>query len=605
MTTHNISSNNHLHKKNLISRFTIWRIQHISDVNFIYILAIVIGFLGGIAAVVIKNAVYFIHQILTFNFESTTQNYLFIISPIIGITLTVLFIKFILKKNVGDGIPNVLYAISKTYGKMKSHNLYSSILTSSLTVGFGGSVGLEGPTVSTGAGIGSNIAQLFNLPYRSTILLLGAASAAAMSAIFKAPITGIVFVLEVIMIDLKSSSLIPLLLTSVTADLTSYFFLGKDVIYTVIIDYKLQYEEIPLFILLAITTGLFSLYFFKTYKYITNFFSKIHYTTVKLIIGGFSLGLIVYVFPSLFGEGYESINNALHNKFLLQNTFFLPLENNMNFIFIIILLITLLKVIAMSITFNTGGIGGIFAPTLFIGSHIGLLFGLIMNFYFNANVNPAIFALVGMAGMIAGVIHGPLTAIFLIAELTNGYSLFIPLMIVASISFITIRLFTKYSVYTYQLDQRGELLTHDKDRSAFRLLEIKNMIETGFRIVKKNYSLGQLVKEIEQSSRNIFPIVNDNNQFEGVVFLDTIRKYMFKPEYYDKIFVKDVMLNLKANEIVDINKDTPETIVNKFLSTGNYNLPVIDNGTYLGFVSRANVLTQYRTIIKELTGEDS
>ena len=604
MSSNSTSTNNEI-KSTLLSRFIVWRIQHISDANFIYILAIIIGFLGGLAAVIIKNTVYFIHQMLTFNFEVIAQNYLFIISPIIGITLAVLFIKHLLKKEVGDGIPNVLYAISRTQGKMKPHNLYSSILTSSLTVGFGGSVGLEGPTVSTGAGIGSNIAQLFNLPYRSTILLLGAASAAAMSAIFKAPITGIVFVLEVIMIDLKLSSLIPLLLASVTAALTSYFFLGKDVIYTVIINYNLQYKEIPWFVLLAVTTGFFSLYFFKTYKYITKIFSRFSRTITKLIVGGIFLGIIVYIFPSLFGEGYESINNALHNKFLLQNTFFLPLEDNMNFVFIIILFIILLKAVAMSITFNAGGIGGIFAPTLFIGSHIGLLFGLVANFYFNANINPAIFALIGMAGMIAGVIHGPLTAIFLIAELTNGYSLFIPLMIVASISFITIRLFSKYSVYTYQLDQRGELLTHDKDRSAFRLLEIKNMIETGFRIVKKNYSLGQLVKEIEQSSRNIFPIVNDDNQFEGVVFLDTIRKYMFKPEYYDKIFVKDVMLNLKENEIVDINKDTPETIVNKFLSTGNYNLPVIDNGTYLGFVSRANVLTQYRTVIKELTGEDS
>lgn len=595
-----------LYLKNLFILFLAWRVKHISNKNFILFLSVLIGFLAGIGAVLIKNSVHYIRTFLTDHIAGQLGNYLYFVFPIVGIGLAVLFMKFILKQWVGDGIPNVLYAIARKGGKLKTHNIFSSIITTTLTVGFGGSVGLEGPTVATGAGIGSNIARVFQLSYKETILLLGAAATAAMAAIFKAPITGVVYVLEILMLDLTLTSLIALLFASVTAVLTSFFFLGKDVVYAVDISFNFDFGQIPYFIILGILGGLFGLYYFKTFSGISRIFDKIKSWALRLFIGGSILGILLYLFPSLYGEGYGPINMALHGdySYLFSESIF-PTSNNPSMLLIIgLFFITiLLKVVTMTLTFKAGGIGGVFAPTLFVGANLGLIFGLFINYYFDTNYNVSIFALLGMAATISSVLHGPLTAIFLIAEITNGYGLFIPLMIVAVISYFTIQLFERYSIYTYQLAKKGELLTQNKDQAVLKILEIQKHLEINFITCKLDDSLSQLIPKIEESKRNLFPVIGEDNTFHGVVVFDDLRKVMFKTELYDKIKVKDIMITLNDDSIAEISRDSMEDVVNKFSATNNYNLPVLQNGHYLGFVSRANILTSYRKMIHNMTKE--
>ncbi len=592
--------------KSELKKFHVWRIKHISNQHFLFLLSIVIGVAGGLVAATIKNTVHFIRHLFTSGFALDYGNYLYIIYPGIGIFLAIVFMKYILRKNVeNDGIPMVLYAISKKAGFMKPHNMFSSIITSSFTVGFGGSVGLEGPTIATGASIGSNVARVLGLTYKDTVMLVGAASAASLAAIFKAPITGIIFVLEIMMLDMNLTFLMTLLLSSVTGVLTSYFFLGKDVLYPVTIHFQLQYKLLPYFFILSIITAIFSLYYYKVYVFINKVFGNINKWYWRYSIGAIGLGVLILLFPALYGEGYESMNAALNGDFMhvFEKTFYYSLHNDFRVIFLVFLFLVLLKVVAMTLTFAAGGVGGVFAPTLFIGSHIGLLFALLSNHYLGTHLSLTIFALAGMAGMISGVLHGPLTGMFLIAEITSSYSMFMPLMLVSVISFFIVRLFNKYSIYTYQLASRGGLITHDKDKSVLRMLEIDKLLETNFTTVKKEETLRDLIKKIEVSSRNLFPVVDDNGNLEGLVLLDDIRKLMFNPEYYDKIHVKDVMYLLKDHEIVDVTKDDMEEVLSKFTKTGHYNLPVVEKGKYLGFLSRANVLTSYQKLISLFSSE--
>jgi len=460
-------------QSSFIRRFLIWRTKKIDDRKFIIFLSILVGVVAGFAAVIIKNLVHFIQELLTKNFVTQYQNYLYFIYPAIGILLVLIFSRYILKRKVGHGIPIALYAISKDNGKIKLHNMFSSIITSAITVGFGGSVGLEGPTVATGAAWGSNIGRFFRLNYRQILLLLAAASAASMSAIFKAPITGIVFVLEVMMLDLTLSSLLPLLFASVSAAITSYLFLGMDVLYPITVVHKFTIDNLLYYILLGILTGMVSVYFTRVYKFIQSRFDAIDKSYTKWIVGAVVLGVIIFFFPSLYGEGYEAINGCLHgdNSHLFNNSLFYDLKDNMLFVFIFFLLVIFLKAIATSVTFGAGGVGGFFAPTLFIGANTGLMFAKFMNYFGIKELPLSNFALIGMAGLIAGVLQAPLTAIFLIAETTGGYEMFLPLMIASSISFATTRIFEKYSVYTYQLARRGELFTHDKIRLYFHYLK--------------------------------------------------------------------------------------------------------------------------------------
>ena len=581
----------------LLKKFLTWRIKHVTNKQFLHVLAILVGLASGFAAVTIKNTVHLIQQLLTSGFSSDLHNYLYFIYPAIGIFLTLIFTNYILKRKVGHGIPSVLYAISKTSGKIRSHNIFSSIISSSLTVGFGGSVGLEGPTVATGAAIGSNIGRVLHLNRKQVILLLGCASAGAMAAIFKAPIAAIVFALEVIMLDLTMASLVPLLLASVSAALTSYFFLGQDVIYTFSIEDKLRFSDIPFYIIMGLITGLISVYFTRVYMSINKAFDKLKRWQTKLIIGGGILGLLIFIFPALYGEGYSVINTALRGdvSYLFESTIFSDYSSSFIATIIILIFVILMKVVATSVTFGSGGVGGIFAPSLFLGANAGLLFSKVAN-YFNANTSESNFALVGMAGLISGVIHAPLTAIFLIAEITDGYELFVPLMIVSTISYATLRIFETNSVYTIQLAKRGELMTHDKDKAILSLMKIEKLIERNFRPILVDGTLRDLVKEISLSTRNIFPVVDNENTFCGIVILDDVRDIMFKPELYDETNIDNLMFIPPI--MVDRN-DTMEEVAKKFTESGKYVLPVIEDGKYIGFVSRANVFSKYRQLLKQ------
>jgi CIC family chloride channel protein len=589
-------------KPTRLSRLLVWRRQHITDKQLIMILSVVVGITSGVAAVVIKNAVHLIKTFVTGDFVQQYQNYMYVVLPAIGILASILFMHFILKRKVGHGIPITLAAISKSEGRIKRHNMYSSVITSALTVGFGGSVGLEGPTVATGAAWGSNIGHFFKLNYRQVLLLLACASAGAMSAIFKAPIAGIVFVLEVLMIDLTMSSLIPLLLASLTGAMVSYLFLGMDVLYPAEIQHEFLVSEAPYYILLGVFTGFVSLYFTRMYKKVEQTFDRINNRYTKWIVGSVALGVIIFFFPSLYGEGYESINASLHSNYsyLFDRSVFYGLDQNILVVFIFFILIILLKVIATSITFGSGGVGGIFAPTLFMGVNSGLFFAKVFNYFKIDHLTENHFALAGMGGLIAGVLHAPLTGMFLIAEITGGYALIFPLMITATISYALIRLFERYSVYTYQLGRRGELFTHDKDKVVLSIMRVSNLIETNFYTIDENATLGDLVKVIAKSQRNIVPVVDEENTLKGIVFINDIRHIMFDRDQYDKVSVKELMYMPSPVVTPD---ESMEDVAQKFQTTKHYNLPVIENGKYRGFVSRANVFSAYRRLLRSFSEE--
>ncbi len=586
--------------KKLLRMFLAWRIKNLQDKHFIMILSVLIGFSAGIAAVVIKNTVHLI-QTLVHSCFSDNHSYFLLATPILGISLTVLFIRYVLRQKVRHGIPNVLHGISKNNGIIAAHNMYSSIVTSALTVGFGGSVGLEGPTVTTGAAIGSNVGKLFRLNYKQVTLLLGCASAGAMASIFKAPIAAIVFALEVIMLDLTMASIVPLLMASASAVLTSYFFLGQDVLYPFKVVDTFKLADFPFYIVLGVFGGFVSIYFFRVYKYIGSFFEKIKTIRQKLLIGGFLLGVLIFFFPSLYGEGYEEVNSALAGKYdyAFGNKIFEPLSDNIWLIIGMILMVVLLKVAASAITFGAGGVGGIFAPSLFMGANFGLATAKLFHAVGFKSVSESNFALIGMAALISGVLHAPLTAIFLIGDLTGGYELFLPLMITATFSYATVKLFEPHSVYTYQLAKRGELITHHKDKAVLSLMQVNNLLETNFKTVAPDATLGDLVEVISGSQRNIFPVIDEENILHGIIFVNDIRHIVFKRDLYESTHVRDLMY--MPSPLVHPD-ELMEAVAAKFQKTSHYNLPVVDNdGKYLGFVSRANVFSQYRKMIKDFS----
>lgn len=582
----------------LLDRFLEWRIKHVSDRQFMILIGVIVGLGVGFSAVIIKNTVYLIEYLLTRNFNRDNLNFLYLLFPTIGIAVAVVFTRYILRRRVGHGVPSVLYAISKSNGRINRHNMFSSVITSALTVGFGGSVGLEGPTVATGAAIGSNLGQRLHLNQRQIISMLGYACAGAMAAIFKAPIAAIVFALEVIMIDLTMTALVPLLAASVSAALTSYFFLGQDVLYPFEVKEGFLLGDTHFYLIFGVLAGLVSVYFTTTYIGIERLFARLKTWYTKLLIGGIALGTMIFFLPSLYGEGYEAINRCLQGdySYLFDNSLFSGFRGSMPVALLLVLVIVLAKVIATSVTFGSGGVGGIFAPTLFMGANTGLLFALLINYFGMSHLSTSNFALVGMAGLIAGVLHAPLTAIFLIAEITGGYKLFMPLMIVSTISYATVRIFLTNSVYTFQLARRGELITHHKDRAVLTRMNVKALIETNFTSIAPDASLRELVSLISTSRRNIFPVLDAENRFLGIVRLDDIRETMFQTELYDTTLVRNLMVIPEV--MVDI-KDTMEEVAEKFKRSGKYNMVVLNQGIYLGFVSRANVFSEYRNLLQQ------
>jgi len=589
-----------LFTKQNFNKVLVWRSQHMSDKSFMYILSIIVGIIAGIVAFTIKTSVHGIKHLVELTLDPEKHNIIYIVFPILGVSLAVLFMKYILKQKVEHGIPSVLYAISKNKGFMKLHNLFSSVITSALTVGFGGSVGLEGPTVATGGAYGAAIGKILNLKYKQRIFLLGAASAGAMSAIFKAPIAAVVFAVEVIMLDLTLASIVPLLLSSVTAYLTSLLLLGKDVLMPIQLHEAFIAKNLIWYVLLGILSGFMSVHFTKSYIWVNKIFDRIKKNRHKIIFGGLSLGLLIFLFPALYGEGYSTINSTLsgHIDFLFDKSLFNGLKGNMYVVIILLLILTLLKAFATSITFASGGVGGIFAPTLFTGVNTGLLFAFLINQFFGLDLPEQNFAFVGMGGLIAGVLQAPLTGMFLIADITGNYQMLVPLMITTTISFATVRYFIPNNVYSIQLAERGELMTHHADKNILQMMRIDRLIETDFIAVSPNDNLRKIIDVVSISHRNIFPVVDSENNFIGILKLDHIRKIMFKPEYYDTVFVKDLMKIPVFT--VDI-KEPMNEVAQKFQTSGRYNLVVLKEGKYLGFVSRARVFSTYRQILNEMS----
>jgi CIC family chloride channel protein len=590
--------------KVIFTKFLKWRYKHISNSQFINIASAIIGLLAGLGAVTLKNLTHLIQDLLEGGFIKEIHSAFYFIFPIIGLFIVLLIIKFIVKKKVGHGIPSTLYAISKQKGIMPRHQMWASLLTAPLTVGFGGSVGLEGPTVATGAALGSNFARLFHLNQTTRTLLIGAAAAGAMSSIFKAPIAAIVFAVEIFSLELTLASMVPLLLASITAILTSYFFFGDDVLLHFKIQDEFVLNDVLFYIILGVFTASASIYFSKVYFFIGDQFKKIISPYNRLLLGGILIGIIVFLIPPLFGEGYETINNILRGNIIdvTSNNIFHTIADNFWGIILILLGLVIFKVIAMSLTFSAGGVGGVFAPTLFTGSIIGFVFSSIINHIklFDHQLSSTNFAMVGMAGLMAGVLQAPLTAIFLIAEITGGYELFVPLMIVSAISFIITKHYIPHNIYATELAKKGELITHNKDKNVLMMLDIDKVIETNFINLSPDMYLGEIVNTaVAKSPRNHFPVVNDENEFLGILTLNDIRGIMFNKDLYNTVQVRSLMHS--AVDIIFYEKDTAETILNKFKSSGAWNLVVIKDGKYHGFISISRLLTAYRRKLIQVT----
>ncbi|MCD6178862.1 MAG: chloride channel protein [Bacteroidales bacterium] len=585
-----------------ILRFQIRRFKKLAGKQFLNYISIITGVLVGISVIIIKRGVDLVQSLLEKLDGFPYHEYFHLIYPIIGISLAVLFINFVIKRHIGHGIPAVLYAIAKEGGMIPQHNVISNIITSIFTVGFGGSVGLEGPIVLTGATIGSGVGQVVKLNYRQITHLIAIASAAALAAIFKAPIAAIVFAMEVIMIDLTMMALIPLLLASVSAVVTSYLFMGRGAVYAIQAIDPFAISDLLWYALLGVFAGFISVYFTKVYIKISELFSRVKKWYKRLFIGGSILGVLIFLFPNLYGEGYEFINASLHGdlSLMFENSLFENYQNQIWVFLGVMVAVILLKVVATSVTFGAGGIGGVFAPALFLGTLSGIFFAKIINLTSFTRLSESNFALVGMAGVISGVLHAPLTAIFLIAEITTGYQLFVPLMVTSTLAYITARLFIPNSVYTYQLAKRGELMTHHKDKSVMQLMRVDKLIEKDFRSIDPDATLGDMVNLVSKAKRNIFPVVDDKNHFYGLITLDVIRNVMFKSELYDEVKISEFMFQPLATVSPD---ESMEEVANKFNKTGNYTMPVIQNDKYLGFVSRANVYSAYRKLLKDFSDD--
>ncbi|MEI8201685.1 MAG: chloride channel protein [Bacteroidota bacterium] len=565
--------------------------------RFMIVVGLIAGLLGGLAAVLLKNTVWYTHYILTYWFNQSGENYLYLAYPLVGIILTIIFVRFVVKDNIGHGISRILYAMSRNKSKLASHHMYSSLIASTLTVGFGGSVGLEAPIVLTGSSIGSNIGRWLRLSPQKTKLLIACGSAGALAGIFKAPIAAVIFALEILMLDLTMASLVPLLISAVTGATVAYFLQGRSVLFNFDLTSSFSMRNIPWYVVLGVFSGFVSLYFIRASGWIESLFDKWEKPLLKAITGGLILGLLIFLFPSLYGEGYEALRSILNGKGtdILNHSFFHSISSSAWVFMCYLLLILFFKVTAMSVTLGSGGIGGVFAPSLFMGGISGYFVAITLNTLGIANVPEINFTLAGMAGIMAGVMHAPLTAIFLIAEITGGYEFFVPLIITATISYFTIIYFEPHSLYTKKLATRGELLTHHKDKSVLTQMRVNKLIETNFNSIALEANLGELVKIISISTRNIFPVVDDNGILQGIVVLDDIRKEMFQPELYESTLVKNIMR--LPGEFVDANEPM-EDAVNKFRTSDSYNLPVQHEGKYVGFISRANVFSSYRKIMK-------
>jgi CIC family chloride channel protein len=568
----------------------------------IYWISLLIGLVSGTAALILKNLVYFIGETLVGNLKISSGSILFFAFPVVGIVITVFIVKLIIKDDLGHGVTKALEAISLKKGILKAHHMISSMITSSFTIGFGGSVGAEAPVVLTGSAIGSNLARFFKLSYSETMLLLGCGATGAIAGIFKAPIAGVVFTLEVLMLDMTMASMLPLMISAISAAVLAYFFMGDAELFKFHLVSTFNGSNIPFYVVLGVFLGFVSLYFIRMSLYLEIRFKRIRKQYLRIATGGIVLGLLIFLFPPLWGEGYTSVNKVFNDlgSTLLNNSLFFSLKDNPWFFFVFLLSLIIFKVVAMTATTASGGVGGVFAPSLFVGAIGGYFVAYFSNFVFGADLPLENFALAGMAAMLAGVMHAPLLGIFLTAEITGGYQLFFPLIISAIVSYLTIVQFEPHSIYARRLAMKGELVTHHKDNAILHFMEIDHLIEKDFAIISSDATLGDLTKIIARSKRNLFPVVDADGTLRGMIKMDDIREIIFNHELYDKVYVKDLMY---MPEFYISPRDSMYTVAAKFESSGRFNLAVIDNGKYIGFISRARVFSDYRNTMRTLSNE--
>ena len=583
-----------------------WRNSHITDRQMTIILAFFIGFFASVAAFFLHFIIKEIQLLLTSSFTTSTYNWWYLVFPVIGIFITSLFVKYVVKDNISHGITRILYAISSKQSKLKGHNCWTSVIASAITIGFGGSVGAEAPIVLTGSSIGSNLGQLFKMDNKTLMLLVGCGAAAAIAGIFKAPIAGLVFTLEVLMVDLSMASLLPILVASVTATCFTYIFMGSNSLFTFHLDGEWIVGRVPACILLGVTCGLISLYFIRMMTACEGIFGRLKdHRYVKLVIGGLMLSSLIFLFPVLYGEGYSAINILLNSSTeadwskLLNNSLF---YGHGQLLIIFVGLVVLTKVIATSATNGAGGCGGTFAPSLFVGAFSGFLFSRIWNMYnLGIYIPEKNYTLLGMAGVMAGVMHAPLTGIFLIAEITNGYDLFIPLMIVSTCSVMTISIFEPHSIYAMRLARQGKLITHHTDKAVLTLMSMDSVIDKDFISVSPDMPLGKLVNVISKSHSSFIPVLNNGGELLGEVDITKIRHIMFRTELYTKFHVQQIMTPVPAK--LSIN-DRMEDVMRKFeIKNTNY-LPVVDTDNHLtGYISRTRAFSMYRKMVEDFSNE--
>lgn len=591
-------------EQTLMERIISWRKQYITDRQFTLFLSFLVGFFAAIAAFILHWIIEEIALLLTSKFYANTFNWMYLVYPVIGIYLTSLFVRYIVKDEISHGITRILYAISSKRSRLKGHNCWSSVIASAITIGFGGSVGAEAPIVLTGSAIGSNLGKLFNMDNKTLMLLVGCGAAAAIAGIFKAPIAGLVFTLEVLMIDLTMASLLPILISSVTATCFTYIFTGSDPLFFFHLDSAWPVERVPANILLGIFGGFVSLYFIRTMTACESVFGRIkNRPMLKLLLGAMVLSPLIFLFPSLYGEGYGSINILLNGKTeaewetILHNS---PFYGNSEMLLPYIGMVLLTKVFATSATNGGGGCGGTFAPSLFIGAFAGFFFARVWNIYeIGIYLPEKNFALLGMSAVMAGVMHAPLTGIFLIAEITGGYQMFIPLMIVSICAYLTIIIFEPHSIYGMRLARQGKLITHHKDRAVLTLMSLDSVIDKSFTAVSPELNLASLVHAISKSHNNVLPVLDDAGNLLGEIDITKLRHIVFRTELYHHFKVKQLMSQPEATLSVN---DTMEIVMKKFDQTDSAMLPVLDNENHLlGYISRTHMYTMYRKMVADLS----
>ncbi|MGN0238365.1 MAG: chloride channel protein [Lepagella sp.] len=584
-------------------RFVIWREHHIKEKNFVLILALIVGIICGVAAQLLKFLIHLIGSKLTAGFNATSENWLYLVYPVVGIILTVLFVKYVVKDNISHGVTKVLYAISRRKSRLKIKNMYASLIASSMTIGMGGSVGAEGPIVYTGAAIGSNFGQAFRMSPKILMILVGCGAAAGIAGIFRAPIAGMLFTLEVLMIDLSGMTVMPLLLSSIAGATVAYVMEGYTAEFFFTQSEPYLTSRIPWTIALGVVCGLMSYYFTKVMFMMESFFKKIKQQWLKILIGGSIIACLVFVFPPLYGEGYSTITSLLDGdvESVVNASLFYVDRDNIWFLLLFIFAITMTKAFATSATNGAGGVGGTFAPSLFVGALTGFLFAAVINqFDLGVTLSLKNFTLMGMAGVMAGVMHAPLMAIFLTAEMTGGYDLFLPLLIVSTLAYFTIQCITPYSIYTMRLAKAGDLLTHQKDKAVLTLLKIDSVIETDFKVVHPEMSLREMVDVISVSNRNLFPVTDAEGNLKGVVLLDDIRNIMFRTDLYRKMHVSRFMAAVP--DVIDV-KMPMDKVMEIFDKTNAWNLPVVKDGKYIGFVSKSKIFNSYRRVLRHFTDD--